>query len=127
MRNLANWWAALVIAAAIGCGDTAGEERLALGEIYTQATAAIEAKDYAKAVELLDQAVEKMPDDQWTFRSRALAHAHLGEDEKATADVEKCLSIDPENADAKWIQAELAKEPDRRFKGRNATPPTALK
>lgn len=119
--------AALFVAAAIGCGDKGASERLALGEIYSQATAAIESGDYARAVELLDQAVEKMPNDEWTYRSRALANAHLGEDEAATADVEKCLSLNPENPDAKWIQGELEKKVDQRFKGRFANPPSALK
>lgn len=105
----------------LGCAEKSGMDEAAT--LFTEAKAAVDAGDSAKAIELLDQSIASRP-DPWYYHLRAKLHAENGDDELAKADIEAGLELDPENDDLTYIQKELRKPVKSRFK---KAPPMASK
>jgi len=51
--------------------------------------------DYDDVIASFTETIETNPQNQWAFYYRGLAYKELGEDDRAVADLEKALSIDP--------------------------------
>jgi predicted Zn-dependent protease len=111
---------AIVALALLGVGCESEQQRLE--DIYTQAAAAVEAGDHARAVDLFDELIAARPQAGLYFE-RALAKAKSGDDAGAREDCALGLKLDPESRDLKWLLGEIKKEAPQRFKGKNQQPP----
>lgn len=98
----------------------------AAGEHLIAAREALAAGDSAAALVSLNASIEAEP-NVWAYIERAKLRGERGEIEAAQADCRAGLELLPENRDLKWMLAEFEKPANQRFKGRNATPPTASK
>ncbi len=105
-----------------GC---ASEEESAR-EKFTSAYSAIAAGDTEAAMELLGESIETSP-TSYAYYQRARLLTDADKVDEALADCEAGLQLEPEHADLKWLQDELQKPADKRFKGRNANPPSFYK
>lgn len=109
----------------LGCGpseDPIGEDV----SHFLNGKTAMDRGDTEVALQEFNKSIELNP-DAWAFYYRAKLHADKNEDEKATADCEAGLELDPNHAELKWLQVELKKSPEQRFKGRNASAPQSAK
>jgi Tfp pilus assembly protein PilF len=79
--------------------------------------------DQARSLVLLNQSIEARPSHN-AYYHRAWIFALRGEDQKASADVEAGLKLEPESKDLKWLEAELRKPPQERKLDK---PPTTVK
>ena len=108
-----------------GCGDEGPK-------LSDSSTYLIEArKAYADgnldaAITALNSSIEAGP-TEWAHLERARIYTIQGKDAQAQADLTALATLNPENRDAPWIQGELKKPVDKRFKGAAATPPSANK
>jgi Tfp pilus assembly protein PilF len=121
------WLAMLFLAISPGgCGDS-GEVALTEEQNYFVAAAeALEAGDDAKALEMLTASIDTTP-TRYAHFERAKLYEKQGEDEKALADCTAALALQPDDKDVLWLQGEIKKAKDKRFKGRFAQPPSAAK
>lgn len=106
----------------VGCG---GSNEPVLGsavEHYLAAQDALAKGDKETALKELDISLSQQP-DVWAYFERAQLHAKAGQDDKAKADCGAGLKLDEKHTGLKWLQGELKKPADRRFKGKNANPP----
>jgi tetratricopeptide (TPR) repeat protein len=76
-----------------------------------------------EALAALDASIKEQP-SLWALRERAKLHAERGEDQAAREDCDAALAITPDDADALWIKAELAKPKAQRFQGAAKNPPS---
>ena len=81
-----------------GGGDSAAPKRE--DPDYTAGVKAIEAKQYAKAIPLLESAAQRSPDDADTWNWLAYATRHTGDPAKSIPLYEKALAIDPKHLGA---------------------------
>ena len=108
-----------------GCGpseDPIGEDV----SHFLNGKTAMDRGDTEVALQEFNKSIELNP-DSWAFYYRAKLHAEKKDDEKAEADCEAGLKLDPNHAELKWLQVELKKRPEQRFKGRNANAPKTEK
>ena len=91
-----------------------------------EARQAIDAGDSAKAVEALNASIASRP-NVWAYFELAKQQLALGDEKAALSNCEKALAMDPEMADAHWLQGELKKPAAKRFKGRFKDPPSSRK
>lgn len=110
--------------AAVGCG---GKDTLEPADYHMiAAKQAIAADDTQRAIEELTAALAER-DDAAAYRMRADIYIEQGQDDKAIADCESGLKINPEDRDLQWMLRELKKPSKRRFQGKNQVPPSASK
>jgi Tfp pilus assembly protein PilF len=83
---------------------------------------ALAKNDQETALKELTNSINAGP-DPWAYYQRAKIYTEKGEDEKAKADCQAGLALDPEHVELKWLQGELAKPSQQRFQGRNKEPP----
>lgn len=117
-------WIGLTVPNFVGCrgGDNAPELDDA-AHLFLESQRAFKAGDRAKGLELLNQSIAAKP-YAWSLLERGKLHAEDGNDSAAQADVKAGLELDPDLKDLQWLQQELQKSPDKRFKTK---PPSALK
>ena len=60
-----------------------------------------------RAVEFLNQSIEKDASNSKAFESRAVSLFQIGEVQKAFNDLDKAIELDPENHDALYNKASL--------------------
>jgi Flp pilus assembly protein TadD len=75
---------------------------------------AIEQGDHARAIQELDTAIALKP-DEWAYFERGRLHAKAGAEDKAAADVNAGLRLDPHNEHLKFLEQELKKQKSARF------------
>jgi len=110
---------------ASGCGGKKFE--LTEGQAaFAEAKKAIEDGDTATAITCLDRAIDAEP-DTWSYFERAKLHAESGDDDLAKADIAAGLEMDPEHSDLLWLQKQMKKSKNARFKGKSGQPPQASK
>ena len=130
----------LVCFGLIGCTQ---EPTLTDGESHLDtARIALEAGDTAAAMEALNASIESEP-SKWGYFHRAQLYEQTGDDAAAISDCEAGISLQDdgqpdwapaeerqasqEDINLNWLLGELKKTKARRFKGKNAAPPTASK
>ena len=122
-RIASTLWMAALITLLAGCsGDTEPKVSDA-GQHLIEARQAIADGDNAKALTALNASIESEP-NVWAYLERAKIHARQGADEEARKDCKAILELAPENRDVAWIEGELKKPVDQRFKGQFASPPS---
>lgn len=103
----------------LGCSEGDNAPKLDdAAKLFLESQRALKAGDRAKSLELLDQSIAAKP-YAWSLLERAKLRAEDGNDEGALADVAAGLELDPELKDLQWLQEELKKPKEERFK----TPP----
>ncbi|MCA9258287.1 MAG: hypothetical protein KDA61_03755 [Planctomycetales bacterium] len=115
----------LIACLAIGCGS-AVESLTEEQNFFVAASEAIAAGDKPRAMEMLTASINSKP-TRYAYFERARLREESGEDGLALEDCAKALEIQPGDKDSLWLQRELRKEKSKRFKGRFATPPSAVK
>jgi len=66
----------------------------------------IDHPDYAKAITLFSEVIKLMPNDWESYNNRGYNYYHqLGQKEKAIADLDKAISLNPKNAEGYSIRA----------------------
>lgn len=101
------------IVAIVGCRTEVPELDDA-GDHYIAAQDAIAAGDNATALDELTKSIE-LRADAWSYFERAQIYAKQDEDDKALADIDKGLRIDPKNVRLKWLSKEMKHPKSRRF------------
>ena len=109
-----------------GCGGRKGPELSDSRKLLVEARKALGNGDYAKALENLDASIKSNP-NIWAYVERAKVNAMSGKDDAALEDCKAALELAPDNEDIPWIQNELKKSVDKRFKGKFANPPSSTK
>ncbi|MCA9196379.1 MAG: hypothetical protein KDA87_02535 [Planctomycetales bacterium] len=110
----------LCLSSLVGCQQ---EQELGSGkEHYLAALDALGKGDTQTAISELSLSIEAEP-DVWAYLERARIYSELGEDEKAKQDLVEAKKIDSANTRIGWIEGELRKAKDARYKGRLANPP----
>jgi Tfp pilus assembly protein PilF len=104
-----------------GCGSSAPSTEKSYDH-FVAAAKALETGDKETALTELSATIEKAPSD-WAYFERARLLAESGREQEAAADVQKGLELAPQNANLKWLDAELKKPADKRFQGKFAQPP----
>ena len=105
----------------LGCD--AGEQELGdATEHYLAAQQALAEGDNETALQELDASITLQP-DPWAYYQRAQLYVDMKQDEKALADCDAGLQLDSSHIELKWLQGELKKPENRRFRGRNEKPP----
>lgn len=64
-------------------------------ELKAQGNAAISAHDYPKAVDCYTNAIDLAPDNHVLYSNRSAAYTSMGQYEKALADAEKTVELQP--------------------------------
>lgn len=90
-----------------GSSDTPAAAKKAEDPNYTAAVAAIQAKDYAKAIPLLNQVVAKDPTNADAFNYLGYSHRELGQLDQALSFYGKALAINPDHRGAHEYLGEL--------------------
>jgi Tfp pilus assembly protein PilF len=117
---------AALLAAAPGCGGGDSVELTEEQNYFVLAAAALASGDDAQAMEMLSKSIASKP-SRYAHYERARIHERQGADDQALADCAAALQLQPGDKDALWLQGEIKKPKDKRFKGRFATPPSAAK
>lgn len=117
------WLSVLFVCGAmlVGCGPQEQELGSATDH-FLAAQDALANNDTETALRELTSSIEVQP-DPWAYYQRARIYTDKGEDEKAMADCQAGLALDPEHVEMKWLQGELKKPAGSRFQGRNKEPP----
>lgn len=113
-----------VLLVAVGCGSKPVLDPAATK--FVEAKAAIENGDTETAISLLTESIDLRP-DPWAYYERGRLYAEEGEDDAANEDIAAGLEMDPEHSDLLWLQKQVKKPKQSRFKGRAGTPPQASK
>lgn len=113
---------AMAVVAATGCGGTSGDTSSATNHSVAAATA-MAAGDKETALAELTAAINDNP-SSWALFQRARIYVDQGKQAEAEADIQKGIEVDPNDADLKWLAAELKKPAAQRFQGRFAKPPS---
>ncbi|MCA9215397.1 MAG: hypothetical protein KDB27_20170 [Planctomycetales bacterium] len=109
------WIAAMFVGCSLMIGCVAQPPELDdAGTHFLNAKDAIEAGDDATALDELNKSIA-VREDVWSYLERAQLYAKTGDDEKATADIEKGLSLDPNNRQLEWLQKEMTRSKEDRF------------
>lgn len=119
-------FAAIVFGAVIGCGQRDAVELTEEQNYFVLAADALNSGDDAKAMEMLAKSIETKP-SRYAHYERAKLYEKQGADEQALADCAAALQLQPGDKDVLWLQGEIKKPKDKRFKGRFANPPSAAK
>ena len=114
------------VAMGVGCGGSGEIELTEEQDFFVAAAEALASGDQAKAMEMLTKSIEAKP-SRYAHFERAKLYEQQGEDQKALEDCAAALQIQPGDRDVLWLQGELKKAKDKRFKGRFANPPSAAK
>jgi hypothetical protein len=124
------WPMVVASALASGCMGDPNVDLDDASEHFIAAQQALAQGDKAKAMQELSISLEQEPYD-FAYLARAKLHLENGDEAQALADCEAGLALaetpETENADLKWLQGELKKPANQRFKGPNANPPSAVK
>jgi hypothetical protein len=119
-RWIAGFLAAVLLCAG-GCGGGSSSASKSYDHFVAAATA-LETGDKETAFKELSATIEMSPSD-WAYFERARLLAEQGRDAEATADVQRGLELQANNANLQWLAAELKKPANERFQGRFAKPP----
>jgi Tfp pilus assembly protein PilF len=128
MRGLVtqNLVTGFLLAVLVGCGgsqpDGSQFQHDEAAKLFLQAMQ-IRETDQARSLELLNESIEARPSHN-AYYHRAWIFALQGDDQKASADVEAGLKLEPESKDLQWLEAELRKPPQERKLDK---PPTTVK
>jgi Tfp pilus assembly protein PilF len=109
-----------------GCGQRDAVELTEEQNYFVLAADALNSGDDAKAMEMLTKSIETKP-SRYAHYERAKLHEKQGADDQALADCAAALQLQPGDKDVLWLQGEIKKPKDKRFKGRFANPPSAAK
>ena len=90
----------LPVLGAGGGGGGGGDAIAAKDPAYTAAVQAIDAKDYARAITLLEVVVQRTPDDADAWNQLAYATRKSGEPAKSIPLYQKALALDPRHTGA---------------------------
>jgi tetratricopeptide (TPR) repeat protein len=93
---------------------------------FLQAQEALKQGDTSKAIAAFTASIESKP-NAWAYMERAKLYAAAGQGEQALQDAQKAVELEPENSDALWLEGELKKPAEQRFKGIFQIPPSARK
>lgn len=118
--------ALLACLVAPGCGQRDAVELTEEQNYFVLAADALNSGDDAKALEMLTKSIETKP-SRYAHYERAKLHEQQGADDQALADCAAALQLQPGDKDVLWLQGEIKKPKDKRFKGRFANPPSAAK
>jgi len=101
--------AALLVVSGIWVAVAAGPAQGAKdpGELVEQAMGALEAKDYAKAIEACKQAIRVAPNDPAAHYLMGSANFGLGRYQEALTAYEKAAALNPKAAESPDLQYEL--------------------
>lgn len=98
-----------------GCGE--GELTVDDGaKALVEASQALKAGDKEAAMQHLNRSIEAKP-YVWAYVERAKLHGEKGNDDAARADVQAGLELEPNSSELKWVEEELKKPVQQRFKG----------
>jgi tetratricopeptide (TPR) repeat protein len=111
--------------AILGCGEE-GPKLSDSATYLIEARRAYAGGNLDAAITALTASIESQP-NEGAYLERARIYATQGKDAEAQADCEALLKLRPDQRDVPWIQGELKKPVDKRFKGAAATPPSANK
>lgn len=114
----------ILLSLCFGCSEKSVLDEAATNLVEAQK--AIAEGDRVKAMELLDASIAAGP-DTWSYYERARLHADNGDDAKAKSDIEAGLELDEEHSELLWLQKQLKKPKNKRFKGRSGQPPSVSK
>lgn len=105
--GLVSGWLLLGGGAALAAGGGGGDSAPADDPDWSAAKAAIEARDFTKALPLLQKVVARTPDkaDAWNYLG--YAKGQLGRHDQALADYGQALKIDPKHRGANEYLGEL--------------------
>ena len=81
---------ALVAMVAEEVDDQSAEPKVAIGDLY------FHRKDYRKAIECFDTALQMSPNHAMAFCRRGISHYYRKNYQQALVDLEKASSIDPD-------------------------------
>jgi len=95
-------------------------------QALVKARSAIADGNTESAMKLLDQSIALKP-DTWSYFERAKLHAEADNDAEAKADIGAGLEIEPEHSELLWLQKQLKKSKNNRFKGTSGQPPSVSK
>ncbi|MBA3482878.1 MAG: hypothetical protein H0T51_13800 [Pirellulales bacterium] len=110
-----------------GCGGPSEAKVSDSGQYLIDARQAIADGNTPKALEALSASIESEP-NIWAYMERAKINAKQGgADQTVLDDCKEILKLHPENRDVPWLQGELKKPVEQRFKGRFAIPPSYTK
>jgi len=110
----------------VGCGGGGKQNVPEWVNPLADAREALANGDNTKAKEALSASIEIEP-NIWALMERAKIHLAEGDIEAAKSDCTKALELDPKSKDVKWLQGEIEKPKDKRFKGRTEFPPSYSK
>jgi Tfp pilus assembly protein PilF len=100
----------------VGCGGSQPDGRQfqhdQAAKLFLEAMQ-IRETDRPRSLELLNESIEARPSHN-AYYHRAWIYALQGDDQKAIADVEAGLKLEPESKDLQWLEAELRKPPQER-------------
>ncbi len=88
------------VLAAGGGGGGGGDAAKAKDPAYAAAVQAIDAKDFARAITLLDVVVQRTPDDADAWNQLAYATRNSGDPAKSIPLYQKALALDPRHTGA---------------------------
>ena len=83
-------------------------------EHFLAAKDAIANGDQTLAIAELTTSIE-LREDAWAYFERAQVYASQGDDDKANADIQHGLAIDPNSTRLKWLKRELTRPKSERF------------
>lgn len=112
--------AGLALLALAGCGSSA--EKPGVNHLIAASTA-ISNGDKETAITELGASIDEAP-NTWAYFQRAQIYVSQGKFDEAAADCQAGLDVDSTDVDLNWLQTELKKPPQQRFKGRFAKPPS---
>lgn len=78
--------------------------------LYLEANRAVQAKDYALAIQCWTKVLELEPDDATAHVNRAAVYSKTGEADKALADYAEAVRIDPKDAATRQYRAEFYRD-----------------
>lgn len=96
----------------VGCSPPAMKEST---QLHAEATAALASGDKELAVAKLTESIDSEPTTGCLF-DRAKLYESMDQDDKALADCNQGLVLQPDHKDLKWLKKQLEKPKAKRFK-----------
>lgn len=114
-----------LLVASSGCGGAA-TENVDARNYFLEAREALQQGDTNKAIAAFTASIESKP-NAWAYMERAKLYAAAGQGDQALQDAQKAVELEPDNSDTRWLEAEMKKPANQRFKGIFELPPSARK